>query len=81
MNHDLAVRASTNIDRVRAFTRQDQHLTIRMITDELNINESTVHHVVKKVLNMRKVCAKMVRKNLNDDKKAYQNEMWAEMLE
>jgi hypothetical protein len=33
-----SVRRSTNVDRVRAFIRQDQCLTIRMIADDLNVN-------------------------------------------
>jgi hypothetical protein len=37
---------STNVDSVRAFIRQDRRLTIRMIVDELNINECTVHQIV-----------------------------------
>jgi hypothetical protein len=52
-----------------------------MITDELNINERMVHQVVTQELNIRKVCAKLVPKNLDDDKKACRNEVLAEMLE
>jgi hypothetical protein len=37
------VITSKNVDRVRAFVRQDRRLTIRMIGDELNINECTGH--------------------------------------
>jgi predicted unusual protein kinase regulating ubiquinone biosynthesis (AarF/ABC1/UbiB family) len=50
-----------------------------MIADELN--ECTVHQIVTQDLNMRKVCAKMVPKNLNDYQKARRNEVSAEMLE
>jgi hypothetical protein len=34
-----SVRTSTDVDRMRAFIRQDRHLTTRMIADELHINE------------------------------------------
>jgi hypothetical protein len=64
---------STNIDRVRAFIRQDRLLPIRMAADKLNINECKVHQVVTRDLNKRKVCAKMVPKNSNDDQKARRN--------
>jgi hypothetical protein len=50
--------------------RQDRRFTIRIIADELNINECTVHQIVTQDLNMRKLRAKMVP-----------NEVSAEMLE
>jgi hypothetical protein len=52
-----------------------------MIADELNINECTVHRTVTQDLKMRKVGAKMVPKNLNDNQKGRRNEVSAEMLE
>jgi hypothetical protein len=65
-----SVRTSTDVDRVRAFIRQDRRFTIPMITDELDMNECTVHQSVAQDFNMRTVCAKMVLKNVNDDEKA-----------
>jgi hypothetical protein len=76
-----SMRTSTNVDRVGAFIRQDRRLTIRMIADELNINESTVHRTVTQDLNLRKVCADMVPKIWNDDQKARRIEVSVEMLE
>jgi hypothetical protein len=52
-----------------------------MITDEININECTVHQIVTQDLNMRKVCTKMVPENLNDNQKVHRNKVSAEMLE
>jgi hypothetical protein len=40
-----------------------------------------VHQIATQDLNVRKLCAKMVPKNLNDDQKARQVEVSAEMLE
>jgi hypothetical protein len=73
-----SVRASTSVDRVRAFIRQDGRLTIRIIADELDINECTVHQSFTQNLNMRTFCAKMIQ---NDDQKAHQNDLSTEMLE
>jgi hypothetical protein len=56
------VRTKTNFDSVRTFLRQDRRLTIRMMADELNINEYTVHQIVIQDLNVRKLRAKMVQK-------------------
>jgi hypothetical protein len=46
-----------------------------MITDEININEYTVHQIVTQDLNMRKVCPKMVPENMNDNQKAHRNKV------
>jgi orotate phosphoribosyltransferase-like protein len=84
MNRDLdslPLRTSTKVGRVRAFFHQYRHLTIRAIADELNINECTAHQLVTQAFNTRKVCAKIVPKNLNDDQKARGKEVSAEMLE
>jgi hypothetical protein len=56
------VRTSKNFESVKDFIRQDRLLTIRKITDELNINERTVKQIVTQNLKFRKVCAKMFQK-------------------
>jgi hypothetical protein len=68
-------------DHVMAFIRQDGRLTIRMIADELNINERTVHEIVTQDLKVRKLCAKIVPKNWNDDQQAGRKEVSMEMIE
>jgi gamma-glutamyl phosphate reductase len=50
-----------------------------MIADEFN--GCMINQIVTQGLNMRKVCAKMVPRNLKDDQKAGRNEVSAEMLE
>jgi hypothetical protein len=76
-----SVRTSTNVDHMKAFIHQVRRLTIQMIADKLHINECMVHQIVTQDLNMRKVCAKVVPKNLNDDQKAHRNKVLAEMLQ
>jgi hypothetical protein len=75
----VSVRESKKVDRVRAFICQDRRWTIRMITDELN--ECTFRQIVTQDLNVRRVCAKMVPKNLKDRQKAGRNEVSEETLE
>ena len=48
----------------------DRRLTLRMISSELNLNRFTVHQILTQDLHMRKVCAKMVPKNLTTEQKA-----------
>ena len=68
----LAGRTSTsetddNVERVRSLVRSDRRLTLRMISSELNLNRFTVHQILTQDLDMRKVCAKMVPKNLTTE--------------
>ena len=41
-----------------------------MISSELNLNRFTFHQILTQDLGMRKVCAKMVPKNLTTEQKA-----------
>jgi hypothetical protein len=52
-----------------------------MIADLLNVDEFTVHEIVVHDFSTRKLCAKMVPKNLNDDLKACRNEVSAGMTD
>jgi len=40
-----------------------------MIADEVNMNHETVHLILTEKLGMRKICAKMVPKNLTEQKR------------
>ena len=63
-------KTDDNVERVRSLVRTDRRLTLRMISSELNLNRFTVHQILTQDLDMRKVCAKMVRKNLATEQKA-----------
>ena len=67
-------RASTsktedNVERVRSLVRSDRRLTLRTISSESNFNRFTVHEILTQDLDMRKVCARMVPKNLTTEQK------------
>jgi len=59
-----------NVERVRSLVRSDRRLTLRMISSELNFNRFTVYQILSQDLDMRKVWAKMVPKNLTTEQKA-----------
>lgn len=42
----VEVRIDNNVQRVQALVRQDRRLTIRMLSDELNINRETVRKIL-----------------------------------
>ena len=59
-------RTDENVERVRQKVPTDRHLTVRMIADELGINSDRVWRIITEDLGMRKICAKMVPKLLNE---------------
>jgi len=56
-----------NVEKVRALVRSDCRLTVRMIASELNFNHTMVHRILTQELAMRKVCVKIVPKNLTTE--------------
>ncbi|GFW90301.1 transposable element Tc1 transposase [Trichonephila clavipes] len=58
-------KTAENVVRVRDLVRLDRRLTVRMIGEELNLNHTSVHQILTNELKMRKICAKMVPKNLS----------------
>jgi predicted ArsR family transcriptional regulator len=65
----VEVRTDNNVQRVRALVSQVGWLTIRMLSNELNINRETVRKILIEDLSMKKLCAKMVPKNLSEEQK------------
>ena len=62
-------RTDENVERVRQKVRSDRCLTIRMIADELGMNCEQVWRIIMEDLWMRKICAKMVPRLLNEGQK------------
>ena len=68
-------------ERVRSLVRSDRRLTLRMITSELNLNRFTVHQILTQDLDVRKVCAKMVPKNITTEQKANRRDVCLNFLD
>jgi len=47
--------------------RENRRLTVRSIAEQVNINRETVRKILTEDLDMRKVCAKMVPKELTKE--------------
>ena len=73
-------RTDENVDRIRDLVRSDRRLTVRMIGEELNLTHTTVHQILTNELGMRKICAKMVPKNLSQDQKNIRKERCLDFL-
>jgi len=55
---------------VRAVMAEDRRLSVRMIAEETGLDKSAVHSILTDHLHMRKICAKLVQKNLSVEQKA-----------
>ena len=73
-------KTDDNVERVRSPVRSDRRLTLRMISSELNLNRFTVRQILTQDLDMRKVCAKMVPKNLTTRQKANRRDVCLDLL-
>ena len=49
--------------------RENRRLTLRSIEEQINIDRETVRKILTEDLDMRKVCAKMVPKELTEEQK------------
>ena len=61
--------------------RLDRRLKLRMISSEINLNRFTVHQILTQDLDMRKVCAKMVPKNLTTEQKTNRRDVCLDLLD
>ena len=58
-----------NIANIRQIARENRWLTIRSIAERVSIDRETVRKVLTEVLDMRKVCVKIVPKELTEEQK------------
>jgi len=49
--------------------RENRRLTVRSITQQVNIDRETVRKILTEDLDMKKVCAKMVSKKLTEEQR------------
>ena len=73
-------RTANNVECVKQMVRGDCRLTVRMIADELEINRDSVWKIITEDLGMRKICAKMIPKLL-DDNQEWRVEVCQDILE
>ena len=62
-------RADENVECVRQKVQSNRRLTVKMIADELGMNSERVSRIITEDLGMRKICAKMVPRLLNERQK------------
>jgi len=62
-------RTEGNIAKVRQIVRENRQLTVRSIAEQVNIDRETVRKILTEDLDRRKVCVKMVPKELTEEQK------------
>jgi len=62
-------RTEENIAKVRQIVRENRRLIVRSIAEQVKIDRETVWKILTEDLDMSKVCAKMVPKNLTEEQK------------
>jgi len=62
-------RTEENITKVRQIVRENRPLTVSSIAEQVNIDRKTVRKILTEDLDMKKVCAKMVPKELTEEQK------------
>jgi len=58
-----------NTAEVRQIVRENRRLSVRSIAEQVNMDRETVRKILTEDLDMRKVCAKMVPKELTEEQK------------
>jgi predicted HTH transcriptional regulator len=64
-----ATRTEENIAKVCQIVHENRQLTVRSITEQVNMDRETVRKILTEDLDMRKMCAKMVPKELTKEQK------------
>jgi len=74
-------RTEENIAKIHQILRENRRLTVRIIAKQVNINRETVRKILTEDLDMRKVCAKMVPKELTEEQKQRRVTICQDLLE
>ena len=74
-------RTEVNFEQVKQIVRGDRRLTVQMIARQMDMKKESVWKIITKDLGMRKVCAKMVPRLLNDLQKKCHIQMCQDIME
>ena len=74
-------RTEENIAKIHQIVCENSCLTVRSIAEQVNIDRETVRKILTEVLDMRKVCAKMVSKELTEEQKQRRVTICQDLLE
>ena len=69
------------IAKVRQIVRENRRLTVRSIAEQVNIDRETVRKILIEDPDMRKVCAKLVPKELTEEQNQRRVAICQDLLE
>ena len=70
-----------NLAKIRQIVRENRRLTVRSIAEQVNVDRETVRKILTEDLDMRKMCAKMVPKELTEEQKQRRVTICQDLLE
>ena len=76
-----ASRIDENVKLVRQRVQSDRRLTVRVIADKLGMNSERVWRIITEDLGMRKICARMLPRLLNEGQKQRRVQVCQDILE
>ena len=62
-------RNDNNVEKIYQLLLQNRHLSLRMLTDDVNIGKGTVRRIVVEDLRTRKICSRFVQHTLAPEQK------------
>lgn len=74
-------RTDESVDRIHDFVHSVRRLMVRVLGEQLNLTHTAVHQDVKDEFVIRKICSKMVSKNLSQEQNDIRREMCLDYLE
>ena len=79
--HPRTAVTDDNIEKMRDVIRKDRRLGVQVVAEEVYLDRESVRRILREELNMRMVCAKMVRKLMSDKQKECRNELCLDLLQ
>ena len=76
----ISLTNDENVEVVPAVMVKDRRLSVSMIAEETGLDKNAVHRILTDHLHMRKICAKLVPKNLSIEQKANRLEICKDLL-
>ena len=67
--HPSTSRNENNVAHVKAVLDRNRHLSVRLMVEEVGLPKTDVHQIITEDLHMRKICVKLVPKNLSNEQK------------
>ncbi|EZA47562.1 hypothetical protein X777_15674 [Ooceraea biroi] len=80
-NTNFPLTTEENVNAVLSVLNRDRRMNVRMIAEEVGISKTIVHEIITEKLHMRKICAKLVPKNVGADQMKHRLLTSQEMLD